>query len=89
MSQDPFGDTEIEFPVDVHMRLVCEAGETVFHRVREAAVAVELADKLQPTNQSSGGKYQSYQLSFVADSLEQLQSLDRHFRSVDGVKMVL
>lgn len=89
MSLDPFGDTEIDFPVDVHIRLVCEAGETVFLRIHEAAAQMELADKLQPTNQSSSGKYQSYQLSFIAESLEHVQKIDHHFRSLDGVKMVL
>ncbi|MEX2607645.1 MAG: DUF493 domain-containing protein [Kiritimatiellia bacterium] len=89
MSLDPFGDTEIEFPVEVHIRLVCEAGETVFHRVREAALQLKLEEKLQPANQSSSGNYQSYQLSFTAESLEQLQGIDKTFRAVDGVKMVL
>lgn len=89
MTLDPFGGEEIDFPVEVHIRLVCEAGETVFHRVRKAAVELELEDKLQPANQSSGGKYQSYQLSFTAGSPEQLQGIDRTFRAVEGVKMVL
>ncbi|MDA3872874.1 MAG: DUF493 domain-containing protein [Kiritimatiellae bacterium] len=89
MSLDPFGDTEIEFPVEVHFRLLCEAGETVYLRVREAAIQLNLEDKLQPANQSSNGKYQSYQLSMTAESLEHMQGIDRHFRAVDGVKMVL
>jgi putative lipoic acid-binding regulatory protein len=89
MTCDPFGDEEIEFPVEVHFRLVCEAGETVYHRVHEAAKELKLEDKLQPTNQSSSGKYQSYQLSLIAESLEHMQGIDNTFRAVDGVKMVL
>ncbi len=89
MKDTAFGDTEIEFPVTVHFRIICETGEEVSHRVKDAAHSLELSGHLQAGNTSGGGKYCSYQLSLEVDSLERMQKIDRTFRAVEGVKMVL
>ncbi|MCC5846556.1 MAG: DUF493 domain-containing protein [Verrucomicrobia bacterium] len=89
MKDNTFGDTEIEFPVTVHFRIICHAEADVSLRVKEAAQSLRLEEHLQDGNTSGGGRYRSYNLSLEVDSLERMQKIDRTFRAVDGVKMVL
>ena len=84
-----FGEEEIEFPVEVHFRIVCTSSLELSAQVMAAADELGLADKLQSGNQSSGGKYLSYQLSTVVNSKEEMNKIDQTFRAVEGVKMVL
>jgi putative lipoic acid-binding regulatory protein len=89
MSDPVFGDQQIEFPVEVHFRIVCLATDEVRDRVMKAADILGVADKLSPGNQSASGKYHSYQLSVVVEDKERMQSIDHIFRTLEGVKMVL
>ena len=89
MSQPPFGDTELEFPVEVHFRIVCLGSDPVRAAVRATAEGLGLAEQLTRGNSSSGGKYHSFQLSHTVESPEEMQRIDQAFRAVDGVKMVL
>jgi len=89
MSDPVFGDEKIEFPVEVHFRIVCVSEEQVGRDVRAAAESLGVGDRLKRGNESRGGKYQSYQLSLVVESRERMGEIDRTFRAVDGVKMVL
>jgi len=86
---NPFGDTELEFPQEVHFRIVCEAGNPVRAAVRATAEGLGLGDSLSRGNSSSGGKYHSFQLTHVVQSREEMDRIDQAFRAVDGVKMVL
>ncbi len=83
------GEEEIEFPVEVHFRIVCVSSMEVSAHVMVAADELGLAEKLLTGNESSSGKYLSYQLSTVVDSKEEMHTIDQTFRAVEGVKMVL
>ena len=89
MSKPPFGDTELEFPVEVHFRIVCLGSDPVRAAVRATAEGLGLGDQLSRGNSSSGGKYHSFQLTHTVASREELTQIDQSFRAVDGVKMVL
>lgn len=89
MNNCSFGDEEIEFPVDVHFRIVCESRLEVSAKVMIAADELGLAEKLKNGHESRTGKYLSYQLSTVVDSKEEMNLIDQKFRAVEGVRMVL
>ena len=89
MSDYNFGDEEIEFPVEVHFRIVCDARLDVSAQVMVTADELGLSEKLKSGNESSSGKYISYQLSTIANSIEEMNHIDQSFRKIDGVKMVL
>lgn len=86
---EPFGDKQIEYPVEVHFRIIAEALEEVSAAVRSAAALRGLESRLRPGNQSAGGRYQTWNLSVRVNSGEELREIDAGFRSVPGVKMVL
>jgi len=89
MSDNHFGEEEIEFPVDVHYHIVCDSSLKVSTHVRIAAEELGLGEKLKTGNQSRSGKYLSYHLSTGVDSKEEMNRIDQAFRAVEGVKMVL
>ncbi|MGA0334014.1 MAG: DUF493 domain-containing protein [Kiritimatiellia bacterium] len=89
MNNCHFGEEEIEFPVEVHFRIVCDSSLEASAQVMVAADELGLSEKLKSGNQSRGGKYLSYQLSTVVESLEQMNHIDQTFRALEGVKMVL
>ena len=89
MMDTHFGEEEIEFPVEVHFRIVCDSSLEVSAQVMVAADELGFSEKLKLGNQSRGGKYLSYQLSTVVNSKEEMNKIDQTFRAVEGVKMVL
>jgi putative lipoic acid-binding regulatory protein len=89
MTTPPFGDAELEFPVEVHFRIVCLGSDPVRAAVRATAESLGLGNQLTRGNSSSGGKYHSFQLTHTVASKEEMEKIDRSFRAVDGVKMVL
>ncbi len=89
MSDPVFGDEKVQYPVDVHFRIVSQATPEVDQRVREAAASLGVAESLKAGNTSSSGTYLSYQLSVSVESEERMKSIDRTFRNVEGVRMVL
>jgi len=89
MKLDRFEDQELHFPVEVHMRLVCEADEAVAAGLQAAADELGFTDPVSRSNASRKGTYQSYAVSFTAHSKQHLREVDQVFRNVPGVKMVL
>ena len=84
-----FGDAELEFPVEVHFRIIAFATPETDAAIRAAAEGLGISAALQAGNESSGGKYHTFNLSQVVESAEQMREIDQTFRAVPGVKMVL
>lgn len=89
MSDPVFGDEKVQYPVEVHFRVVCHATPDVMERLQSALLAIGIDKRLTTGNASASGKYQSYELSLVVDSEPQMKQIDATLRGVDGVKMVL
>ena len=89
MSKPPFGDTELEFPVAIHFRIVCLDQHSVRTAIQATAETLGLHQNLSKGNSSSSGKYQTYNLTHTVESREELDQIDQSFRAVEGVKMVL
>jgi len=89
MSDPVFGDARLEFPLQVHYRILCEATDDVAAAVTQCARGLGVSEGFAAGNASQGGKYRSFQLSVVVDSAERMHAIDDAFRAVPGVKMVL
>jgi putative lipoic acid-binding regulatory protein len=84
-----FGDAELAFPVEVHFRVIAFADAGTEAEVRAAAEHLGLGGALTPGNVSAGGKYHTFNLTVTVESAERMGEIDRAFRAVPGVKMVL
>ncbi|MCC5844495.1 MAG: DUF493 domain-containing protein [Verrucomicrobia bacterium] len=84
-----FGDAELEFPVEVHFRVIAFADAGTDAGVRAAAERLGLGGDLTVGNESAGGKYHTFNLTLMVESAERMAEIDRAFRAVPGVKMVL
>lgn len=89
MNQAPFGDKEIEFPVEVHFRVIALANPETEAGVASAARALGVTALMGKGNASQNGKYQTHTLSVEVASHTRLREIDAGFRAVPGVKMVL
>jgi len=85
----PFGDQKIEFPVQVHFRIIARAELKVDQEVKKTAARLGLGDMLSPGNRSAAGTYRTWNLSVLVDTQARMSEIDRVFRTVEGVKMVL
>jgi putative lipoic acid-binding regulatory protein len=84
-----FGDAELEFPLEAHFRVIAFSDPQTDAAIREAAENLGLSQGLEAGNESSGGKYHTFNLSVTVESAERLREIDGAFRAVPGVKMVL
>lgn len=85
----PFGDQEITYPVEVHYRIIAKAELRVDQEVKKTAARLGLSEKLVAGNRSAAGTYRTWNLSVQVESPARMSEIDRRFRAVDGVKMVL
>lgn len=85
----PFGGEQIEFPVQVHFRIIAKADLKVERDVKKVAARLGLSEQLIPGNRSAAGTYRTWNLSALVESKARMSEIDRLFRAVDGVKMVL
>jgi len=84
-----FGDAELAFPVEVHFRVIAFADAGTEAEVQAAAEHLGLGGALTPGNVSAGGTYHTFNLTVTVESAERMGEIDRAFRAVPGVKMVL
>lgn len=89
MKEIDFDGVEIEFPVEVHFRIICETHAGVHEAVMLTADRLGVAEVLTLGNASGSGKYQTYQLSLLIETHERMTEIDAGFRATEGVKMVL
>ena len=89
MKEINFDGVEIEFPVNVHFRIICETRDGVQEAVMRTASRLGVEEQLTEGNASSSGKYRTYQLSLLIETHEQMDKIDAGFRATEGVKMVL
>lgn len=90
MSQNPFGDEKLEFPLDCHFKVIVST-EALDIRARLEIALAELGINapLEPGTHSSGGKYQTFNLTVNVQSEIEMRKIDNTLRGIDGVKMVL
>ncbi len=89
MDKEPFGDAELEFPLDCHYRIITEDREGVQASIEKTLRDMKIETPLKEGNRSEGGKYVTYSITIHVESLEIMRAIDVAIRSIDGVRMVL
>lgn len=89
MSDPVFGDEEIQFPQEVHYRIIAEGNAAAEKAVRATAESLGVSERMAAGNASAGGKYQTFALTITATSKEHMHGVDAAFRKLECVKMVI
>ena len=83
-------EREALFPTTCHFKVITISLEGIHLLLNQALESNGISDrKFQPSAQSKSGKYTSYEIALELETHEIMMRLDRDFRSIDGVKMVL
>jgi putative lipoic acid-binding regulatory protein len=80
---------ELEFPLQCHFRLITENLKNMHFVVETVLMELGVHDPVEQANESEGGKYISFNISTVVESLDQMNRIDKELRLIQGVKMVL
>jgi putative lipoic acid-binding regulatory protein len=80
---------KISFPVKCPYRIIADDEPNVGSALKASLRELGITNPLTKGNQSSRGKYVSYQIDITLLSREMMQTLDQKLRSIEGVKMVL
>ena len=89
MPQEPFGDEELQFPLDCQFRVIAENRPGMHFVIETVLLELGVTSPLHTENQSEGGKYQSFRVDVRVESMEQMNKIDAELRNIAGVKMVL
>ena len=78
------------FPTTCHFKVITVSLSGIQQELDQALVNNGITDRrFQPSAQSKGGKYMSFEIALEIQTHEKMLQLDRDFRRIDGVKMVL
>lgn len=77
------------FPTECHFKIITYDVSGVADRLNRVLIDKNHPERVRPGHHSTGGKYLTYNVSLVIETLEIMRELDNAFRSVDGVRMVL
>ena len=77
------------FPTECHFKIIAHRTDGVANRLNQVLADRTHRARVCPGNESAGGRYLTYNVSLVIETLEIMRELDNAFRSVDGVRMVL
>ena len=80
---------EIEFPVMCHVKVITEKRDGMQVAIETVLRGLDLPVKVVSGNASAGGKYLTYNFSFMAYAKEIMNQVDAEMRALDGVKMVM
>ncbi|MDA3941106.1 MAG: DUF493 domain-containing protein [Spirochaetia bacterium] len=92
LNNNPFGDTEVDYPVRVAMKVITYSN---FTEEEHKTAIIGVLDILQllssdwKKKNSSAGKYVSYSFSVTVQFAEQLEKLYKMLNDLDVVKMLL
>ncbi len=89
MTKEPFGDEQLQFPIDCQFRVIAENREGMHFVIETVLMELGINSPLHTQNRSDGGKYQSFRVDVRVESLEQMNKIDAALRNIVGVKMVL
>ncbi len=89
MTDDPFGNEELQFPLDCQFRIIAENREGMHFVIETILIEQGVTAPLEPQNLSHGGKYQSYLVMVRVESRDHMGRIDAALRNITGVKMVL
>lgn len=91
-SENPFGDTKVEYPARVAMKVITYSSYS--EEERESAITgvlelLELEVSNKKAKESNGGTYISHSFTTTIHSTAQLEKLYAKLRELEVVKMLL
>ena len=89
MIPNPPQQTEALFPAECHFKIIAKDLNDVQERLDGVLAGFGCVDRVRPGNRSASGKYTTYNVSLMVESIEWMRSIDAAFRDVAGVRMVL
>jgi putative lipoic acid-binding regulatory protein len=89
MTQEPFGDEELQFPLDCQFRVIAENREGMHFVIETVLLELGVTSPLHTENQSETGRYQSFRVDIRVNSKEHMNKIDAALRNIVGVRMVL
>jgi len=87
---DPTGSRKsIQFPVLCHYKIIAEDDRQTERQIRETMLEFGVYQHVEAGRHSEKGKYLTYNVEVVVNSIEFMHKLDAKLKSIRGVKMVL
>ena len=84
-----FGNTQIEFPVLWHYKIITEADKPVAEELQKVLDSHNITDKLTAGQLSKNGSYQTYKVSVTFHDKATMDLVSKNIGSVPGVKFML
>ena len=90
-ANNPFGQAELEYPVDWSFRIIAVTDKTdsVAAAVKKLMQTCTVKKDLVMTSKSRTGTYQTMTFTAKIPSREVMESLDSALKAIDGVKVVI
>ena len=89
MSQNPFGDSELKFPLICTYKVIAEDHEGMQVNLEKALREIGILNPPITGNHSKQGRYITFNVEITVNSLEYMNRVDAALRAVPGVRMVL
>jgi len=89
MTDPVFGNEEIKFPVQCYFKVIAESSAAGMKKsISEALAALDIAVPIEGGNQSSGAHYDTYNMSILVQTKQEMSDIDAALRKISGVRMV-
>ncbi len=82
-------DASNPFPAECHFKIIAEAERTVQPAIERALDEESMMVGVHRGHASAGGKYITFNVSMTIPDRDTMVRLDRAFRAIEGVRMVL
>lgn len=79
---------EIEFPVDWTYRILCENTPELRVALKEKVNSLGV-DKMEEGNVSKTGKYVTFKVKKIVNSMEELHGFPKALQGISGIKQIL
>jgi putative lipoic acid-binding regulatory protein len=89
MSDNERFSDQLQFPCECHFRIIAINRTGMFESLAAALRKLGIDAALEESHTSKEGTYKSFCFSMAVWSHEEMDTVDKVLRAVDGVKMVL
>lgn len=87
--KEPFGDAELEFPLDCQYRVIAEDIQNIRFVIETVLMGLGVTAPLKFGQHSATGKYISFSIDVRVETKGMMYEIDAQLRQIQGVRMVL
>lgn len=84
-----FENESLKFPLKCHYKVIAEDIQGLDFVLETVLLELKVNAPVGKGNKSDGGKYVTYNIEIMVDSMEMMNKIDAALRNVRGVRMVL